>query len=394
MLSPQTMPPKHRLQSVDVVRGLVMVLMAIDHVRVYSGLPAGGPTAGIFFTRWITHYCAPAFVFLAGASAFLLGQTFADSKLLARYLLTRGVILVLLELTLIRVLWTFNLAFDEYILAGVIWMLGWCMILLAALIWLPTAIVAAFGVAVIVGHNVVDMAAQDALEPFRESWFWQFVYFGGVFPLGDGGPAVAVLYSIVPWIGVMAAGYGFGAILTRPPAERDRLCLTIGGIAIALFVVLRGLDGYGDPRHWSGAPATAPPAIFRFLNTTKYPASLLFLLMTLGPTIAVLPLAERARGVIGHVLAVFGRVPMFFYLLHIPAIHAAAIVVSLIREGRVDAWLFANHPMLPPPPPAGYAWDLSLLYLVFFLVIAILYYPCRWFARVKAQRAMGWVRYI
>jgi uncharacterized membrane protein len=394
MLSPQTMAPKNRLQSVDVVRGLVMVLMAIDHVRVYSGLPAGGPTAGIFFTRWITHFCAPAFVFLAGASAFLLGQTLSDRRLLARYLITRGLVLVLLELTLIRVMWTFNLAFDEYILAGVIWMLGWCMILLAALIWLPTPVIGAFGLAVIACHNLIDLAPPDTLQLFRESWLWQFVYFGGVFQLGDGGPAVAVLYSIVPWIGVMAAGYGFGAILTRPPADRDRICLLVGGVAIAVFVVLRGIDGYGDPRHWSGAPATAPPALFRFLNTAKYPASLLFLLMTLGPMIAVMPLAERARGVIGHVLAVFGRVPMFYYLLHIPAIHAAALVVSLIREGRVNPWLFANHPMLPPPPPPGYTWGLPLLYLVFFIVVTLLYLPCRWFARVKARGESGWVRYI
>jgi hypothetical protein len=161
-----------------------------------------------------------------------------------------------------------------------------------------------------------------------------------------------------------------------------------------VFAVLRSIDGYGDPRHWSGAPPTAPPAAFRFLNTTKYPASLLFLLMTLGPTIAVLPVAERARGGIGRVLAVFGRVPMFFYLLHIPTIHGAALLVSLIREGRVNPWLFANHPMLPPPPPPGYTWSLPLLYVVFLIVVAMLYFPCRWFAQVKARGDSQLVRYI
>jgi len=385
-----------RLVSLDVVRGAVMVLMAIDHVRVYSGLPAGGPTAGIFFTRWITHFCAPAFVFLAGTAAFLHGRRLDDAGRLARYLVTRGAVLVLLELTVIRVAWTFNVDFAHYILAGVIWMLGWCMILLAALVWFPAAAVGIAGVIVIAAHNVVDLAPPARLQTLHPSWIWQLLYFGGVFQVGGGddAPAVAVLYSIVPWIGVMAAGYGFGTILTREPAKRRRLCLMIGLSAIALFLVFRGLDLYGDPRHWSTAPASVPPALFRFLNTTKYPASLLFLLMTLGPVIALLPLAERARGAAGGVLATFGRVPMFYYLLHIPVIHAAALVVSYAREGRVNAWLFANHPMMNPPPPPGYTWSLPLLYVVFVVVIALLYFPCRWFARVKSRRRDGWLAYI
>jgi uncharacterized membrane protein len=376
-----------RVTSLDVMRGLVMVLMAIDHVRVYSGLPAGGPAPGIFFTRWVTHFCAPAFVFFAGTSAFLSGRTRSRSDL-SRYLLIRGAWLVLLELTVIRVAWTFNLDYAHYILAGVIWMLGVCMMLLAALVWLPVAAVATFGLAMLAGHNVVDL-----LQPAQASRILQFLYFGGVFRIGADGPFVAVLYSIVPWIGVMAAGYAFGAIMLRSVDERRRLCLTIGLAAIALFVVLRGLDVYGDPRHWRAGPA-AVPALFRFVNTTKYPASLLFLLMTLGPAIALLPLAERARGAAGRVLGVFGRVPLFYYLLHIPVIHAAAVVVSLAREGRVNPWLFGNHPMMPPPVPDGYTWPLPLLYLVFAAVIAILYVPCRWFAGVKAERRTGLLRYL
>jgi uncharacterized membrane protein len=384
--SDPTAPVASRVTSLDVMRGLVMVLMAIDHVRVYSGLPAGGPTPGIFFTRWVTHFCAPAFVFFAGTSAFLWGRT-RTSPDLSRYLVTRGAWLVLLELTVLRVAWTFNFDYAHYILAGVIWMLGVCMMLLAGLVWLPVAAIGTFGVLMIAGHNVVDL-----LQPAQGSWILQFLYFGGVFRVGHDGPFVAVLYSIVPWIGVMAAGYAFGAIVVREPDERRRLCLTIGLAAIALFFVLRGLDLYGDPRHWRAGPAAAP-AIFRFLNTTKYPASLLFLLMTLGPTIALLPLAERP-GAAGRVLAVFGRVPLFYYLLHIPVIHASAVVVSLVREGRVNPWLFGNHPMMPPPVPNGYTWGLPLLYLVFVVVVAMLYVPCRWFARVKARRRDGLVRYL
>jgi uncharacterized membrane protein len=370
------MTPTPRLRSIDVLRGLVMVLMAIDHVRVYSGQPAGGPTAGIFFTRWVTHFCAPAFAFFAGTSAFLYGRRLGDTGALARALVTRGLVLVVLEFTVLRVAWTFNVDFAHYLLAGVIWMLGVCMVLMAALVWLPMTAIAAFGLLVIFAQNVMGVVAQALPE-----WLARFLYFGGVFTLGAGGPAIAVLYSIVPWIGVMAAGYAFGAIMIREPAERDRICLRIGLAATALFLVVGGIGVLVQP----AAPG-APPALFRLLNQQKYPASQLFLLMTLGPTIALLPQAERARGVVSDVLAVFGRVPLFYYLLHIPLIHAAALVVSLVREGRVNPWLFGNHPMMPPPVPNGYKWSLPLLYLVFTIVVAILYVACRWFGQSKARR--------
>src|SRR2546427_782634 len=174
-----------RVQSIDIIRGAVMVLMAIDHVRVYSGLPAGGPTAGIFFTRWVTHFCAPAFVFLAGTSAFFTGRKRSRAEL-SQYLLTRGAWLVLLELTVIRVAWTFNFDFAHYILAGVIWMIGWCMMLMAAFVWLPTASIAIFGLVVILAQNIVGVLAQATPEPLQASsgWFWQILYFGGVFRLG------------------------------------------------------------------------------------------------------------------------------------------------------------------------------------------------------------------
>ena len=379
-----------RLASIDVIRGVVMVLMAIDHVRVYSGLPAGGPTAGIFFTRWITHFCAPAFVFFAGTGAFLYGRTRTHADL-SRYLLTRGAWLVLLELTVIRLAWTFNFDYAHYILAGVIWMLGVCMILMSGLVRFSTRSVAITGLAIIFLQQIVGLPVLAMSASLRQSvgWLWRFLYFGGVFRLGSGGPAVAVLYSIVPWIGVMATGYAFGAIMIRDSATRRHACLRIGLSATALFLVAGGLLVFLTP-----APPGAPPALFRLLNQQKYPASQLFLLMTLGPTIALLPLAERARGAVVDALAVFGRVPLFYYLLHIPTIHAAAIVVSLVREGRVDPWLFGNHPMMPPPVPDGYTWSLPLLYVTFSIVIALLYLPCRWYAGAKARRPSSWLRYL
>jgi len=381
-----------RLTSVDLIRGAVMILMAIDHVRVFSGLPAGGPTAGIFFTRWITHFCAPAFIFLAGTSALLYGRKYTD---LSRFLLTRGAWLVLLELTVIRVAWTFNLDFANYLLAGVIWVIGWSMILMAALVRLPVKAVGTIGVLIIALHNAV-MPRLVAAVP-EAGGFWKILYIGffdGPVQLGanGGGPPLIVLYSIIPWIGVMAAGYAFGSILTMEPARRDRLCVRIGLGATALFLVLRGFNLYGDPRPWSNTPPMPP--VLSFLNTSKYPASLDFLLMTLGPTIALIPLLERARGALARWISVFGRVPFCFYVLHIPLIHALAVVVSQIRLGAVSPWLFENHPMGNPPPPDGYTWSLGLLYLVWVVAIVLLYFPCRWFADLKARKRDWWLKYL
>jgi uncharacterized membrane protein len=375
----------NRLTSLDILRGAVMVLMAIDHVRVYSGVPAGGPSAGIFFTRWVTHFCAPAFVFLAGTAAFLHGRKLGDPSALTRYLVTRGAILVLLELTVIRLSWTFNPGTMNWMLAGVIWMLGWCMILLPALIRLPVRAIAAFGLAVVFGQNVFGPLSRAL--PRSLAWLGSFLYLGDDVTIGSNGPTMAVLYTIVPWIGVMAAGYAFGAIMIKAPEQRRRLCLRIGLSATALFLILGSVGVFLQP-----AQDGAPPALYRLLNQQKYPVSPLFLLMTLGPTIALVPAAERARGWLARLLETFGRVPMFYYLLHIPVIHLTALAVWWIRDGSVDTTRFATAPYVSIPAPER--WSLALLYLVFFVVIGVLYPLCRWFAGVKAQRPSGWLRYI
>ena len=379
--------PTARVASIDLIRGAVMVLMAIDHVRVYSGLPAGGPTAGIFFTRWITHFVAPAFIFLAGTSAFFYGRKHND---LPRFLFVRGVWLVLLELTVIRVAWTFNFEFANYLLAGVIWVIGWCMILMSTLVRLRPRTVGIIGAAIIALHNAVMMPLITRTQGLTELWKILYV---GFFNGPVAGTPLIVLYSIIPWIGVMATGYWFATVLSLEPARRNRICLRLGLGATALFLVLRGFNIYGDPRPWSATPPM--PALLSFLNTTKYPASLLFLFMTLGPTIAIIPLLDRARGRVAQRLTVFGRVPFFYYVLHIPLIHAVALVVSLIRLGTVSPWLFTNHPMANPPAPEGYTWSLGLLYLVWAVAIVLLYFPCRWFASLKARRTdWRWLKYI
>jgi uncharacterized membrane protein len=374
-----------RIMSLDLMRGVVMVLMALDHVRVYSGIPAGGPTLGIFFTRWVTHFCAPAFVFFAGTAAFLHGRKLSNKPALARYLLTRGLILVVLELTLIRFAWSFSFDYANFVLAGVIWMLGWCMVLLAALIWLPTWAVGTIGLATIMSQQVFGLLPRVFPESIRGSvgWIWEFVYPAGLDPTAF----INILYVLVPWIGVMAAGYAFGAIMIREPAERRKLCLRIGLSATILFLLVGGPAVILGP-----APAEPSPVFVRLLNQEKYPASQLFLLMTLGPTIALLPLAESGRGWLARVLAIFGRVPLFYYLIHIPVIHLVALVVWYLRDGNFHSDYFKTAPYVFVPEE--HRWGLSLLYLVFVVVIILLYFPCRWFASVKARHREGWLRYL
>lgn len=387
-----------RIVSLDIVRGIVMVLMAIDHVRVFSGVSPGGPTYGVFFTRWITHFCAPIFIFLAGTGAFLYGRSRGGRPAVAKYLAVRGAWLVLLELTLLRFGWTFNFDYSHYLLAGVIWIIGWCMILMALLVRLPAIAVGIFGVLVIAGHNLTNLFGSSIGPLLQQSsikWLWQVLYFGGPVQLGHDGPMLAVLYVLVPWIGVMAAGYGFGMIMELPAERRTRICIQLGLASVAAFLVLRGFNLYGEPRHWTAVNPNNPmPALLRFLNTTKYPASLQFLLMTLGPMFLLLPALENVRGRLADALAMFGRVPFFFYLLHIPLIHALALLVSMLRTGAVDPWLFTNHPMMNPEPPDGYTWSLPLLYLVWGVVIVLLYFACRWFAGVKARRKDAWLSFI
>lgn len=384
---------KARLASVDALRGLVMIIMALDHVRdlVHRGAMLSQQATNLatttpilFMTRWITHFCAPAFIFLAGTAAYLHGRKLHDRGALARFLAVRGVWLVILELTVLRLAWTFNFDWAHYNLAGVIWAIGWCFVLLAPLVFLPTRIVAAIGIAIIALHNLADYASAGSGGGGAPSALMQVLYLGGSIPAGtEEGVHLIVLYSLIPWIGVMAAGYAFGAVMTLDPARRRATCLRIGIGATLLFLALRAADGYGDPRQWM-PPRGAMPAAFRFLATTKYPASLLFLLMTLGPTIALVPLLENARGRVAGTLALFGRVPLFFYLVHIPIIHLLAVAVSVVTTGTIAPWLFANHPMTGPAP-ADYVWSLGRLYLVWAIAVAILYVLCRWYAGVKAR---------
>lgn len=364
--------------------------MALDHVRVYSGVSAGGATAGVFFTRWVTHFCAPAFLFLAGTSLFLSSRGVTESSRPSRTLVVRGLWLILLELTFIRFAWTFNFDHDQNLFAGVIWAIGWSMILMAGLIRLPRPAILAFAVLTIVGHNLVgELFVQES--PWRSEYHWLFrvVYAGGWIQLGANGPELDVLYSIVPWVGVMAAGYGLGPVFAAEPKRRDRALVLLGFLMTALFVALRVTGLYGDPRVWPEDYAGLSSWL-SFLGPQKYPASLQFLLMTLGPMLMVVPLLERASGAVTATLGAIGRVPMFFYLLHIPVIHLFALGIAAIRTPEDLPWLFEDHPLLAPPAPEGYEYGLGLLYAVWLGVVLLMIGPCRWYARLRPRLPKRW----
>ncbi len=393
--APQTAP---RLDSVDLLRGLVMVLMALDHTRgfftnvSFYPLDLEKTNALLFLTRWLTHYCAPVFVFLAGAGAFLSKTRGRTTRDLSWFLLTRGLWLVFLEVTVIR--WTgWAYSFDfRFIGIGVIWAIGWSMVVLAGLVFLPTWVITVFGLGMIAVHNVFD-----GVKP--ESWgawegLWRILHSGGSFALAPGHQFGAG-YPLIPWIGVMAAGYGFGTLLLREAGERRKWLLRLGAGLTALFVLIRFSNLYGDPHPWS-PQKNAEFTIFSFIHCQKYPPSLCYLLMTLGPALMLLAALDRKTPRFLEPILVFGRVPLFYYLVHLPLIHGLAVVFNLLRYGRAD-WLYGvqpgpNEPPILVPPDRGY--DLPVVYLVWISVLLVLYPACRWFSALKRRRREAWLSYL
>jgi uncharacterized membrane protein len=376
--------PAHRIASVDILRGIVMVVMALDHVRDYFTDVRFAPedltqtNAALFFTRWITHFCAPTFVFLAGTGAFLSLGRGRDEKALSRFLWTRGLWLVVLEFTFVRSAWLFSVSPAAGFWVQVIWALGISMIVLAALVRLPLPWIAAFGIVMIAGHNLFDGVAVSPTTP--SGWLWSVLHVQGPL-IHEGQPVLFVAYPVIPWIGVMAAGYAFGALLQRPEAERHRTLLRLGGAMTAAFVLIRLLNVYGDPQPWR-VEKDAVTTVLSFLNTTKYPPSLDYLLMTLGPAIMSLVVFERWTGPVARFFSVFGRVPLFYYLAHIALAHLLAGLTALAMGFGTD--VLTGNVFFSPVQEWGFG--LGVVYLVWFVVILLLYLPCRWYAELKARR--------
>ena len=382
--------PGSRLESVDLVRGLVMVVMVLDHVRDFFGNTRINPvdpaatTIPLFFTRWVTHLCAPTFVFLAGTGAYLAGRRMTRGEL-SRYLFLRGLWFALMEVSLVRIGLTFDLQFGFFPLT-VLWAIGASMIVLSLLVFLPVAAVAAFGVVMIAGHNAFDGIGPRG--PYGD--LWRVLHVSGMLETKLAGRPVFALYPLVPWIGVMAAGYGFGAIIGHPSeVVRRRILLDLGLGLTALFVVLRWSNLYGDPQPWSAQPRGRVYTVLSFLNCVKYPPSLLYLLMTLGPAILLLAAFDRGLGPIGKPLATLGRVPLFYYLLQWPVIHLLAVGYNA-AIGEPYRWLLGNGPFQAPP---GYGHSLPVVYAMWGVSLMILYAPCRWFAGLKRRRKDAWLSY-
>jgi uncharacterized membrane protein len=371
-----------------VLRGLVMVVMALDHTRDFFAASALDPRdvsdAPLFLTRWVTHFCAPVFVFLAGTAAYLYGRKRPAD--LSRFLWTRGLWLVFLEVTAVRVAWTFDLL-PGFLFLQVIWAIGWAMVALAALARLPTLWVGAFGVAMIAGHNLLDGIEPQDLGSL--AWAWTLLH--GIGPLAPPDARVIpfAVYAFVPWIGVCAAGYAFGAVFVLPRARRVRWLHALGAGVTAGFIVLRALNGYGDPRPWSQQPS-ALGTLLSFLNCEKYPPSLLYLLMTLGPSIWMLAFLDGRTG-LARPLVTVGRVPLAYYVLHLYLIHVAAVVAALLAGDSLATLLDGFHPF---SKPADAGFPLPVVYAVWLGVVLALYPFCRWFAGVKQRRDDWWLSYL
>ncbi len=392
-----------RLASVDALRGGVMIVMALDHVRdfIHRGAMSQSPTdlttttVALFLTRWVTHFCAPVFMLTAGLGAYFYSARNGERSKgqLARFLVTRGLWLMVLELTLMQLAYNFDVSASYPIFLLVLWVLGACMIVLAGLIWIPITWLTVLSIAVIVLHHLLDgVRAQSfgSLAPI-----WTLLHQVGAFPFA--GRVVIAPYTLIPWFAVMALGYCLGPIFTKPAVERQRLLMRIGTLMAIAFLLVRALNVYGDPARWSWQ-SSATLTVLSFLNTTKYPPSLSFLLMTLGPALIALSYLDRANLSRSNPLIVFGRVPLFYFIVHFIAAHAAIVVLALATYGTAAfGFIFQPVPSMGGPAksfPPNFGYDLWVAYVAWIAVVIALYPLCAWFARVKERNAEWWLSYL
>lgn len=388
--------PNYRVNSIDFLRGLVMIIMALDHTRDFfhqeamldDPLNLATTTPALFFTRWITHFCAPVFVFLAGTSGFF--QSLRKSKAeLCRFLVKRGLWLILVEVTLITFAISFDVMFSAFFLQ-VIWAIGISMMLLGLAVWLPFKAILAIGLLIVLGHNSLDY-----YEAKQQSFgtVYSLLHRQNFVPIGDN-RFVGILYPFLPWTGLMFLGYCFGRLFTLYEGAQRRNVLSMLALGlIVLFIVLRATNTYGDPSPWA-PQKSALFTVFSFINTTKYPPSLLYLCMTVGPAILFLAFAGHMKNAFANFVTVFGRVPFFYYVLHFYLIHTITMLFSFSR-GHSFAESAAGVPDLPFKfvfPGEGFS--LAVTYLVWIGIVLLLYPLCRWFSRYKQMHKQWWLSYL
>ncbi len=378
-----------RIEAIDVVRGIAMILMALDHTRDFFGIPGQTPTdlstasAGLFLTRWVTFFCAPTFFLLTGTGAALSLARKSTAEL-SRFLVTRGLWLIVLETVVVRSLsYQMNIDFRVTLLL-VLWALGWSMIVLAGLVRFRPIVAAVFGIALIAGHNLLDYLPGPGLAVLHSPGF----------VINTPRFTVFAAYPLIPWIGVTAAGYALGSVYQWEAARRRVFLLRLGLGLIAAFLVLRGINGYGDPFQW-GAQSRPGFAVLSFLNVTKYPPSLLFLCMTLGPALLLLRAMDRGTPSFLRPALTIGKVPLFYYVLHFTLIHLLAAATGYFRYGAAH-WFFESPDLghYPFSPPPGWGYGLPTVYALWFAVVVTMYPLCRWFAAQKQQRRNPWLSYL
>lgn len=385
-----------RVQSIDLLRGLVMIIMALDHCRDFfhynanidqDPLDLSTTTPAIFLTRWITHFCAPVFVFLSGTSIYLYSQKGKSKKQVAFFLFTRGIWLMLVEILLIGPLWDFNVS---GIFLQVIWAIGLSMVVLSFLQFLPFKLLLGLGLLIVAGHNLLDKVV--ITEPFWKSVIWSIIHQRSFYLL-DKQHILVVAYPFLSWLGLMICGYALGRLYSPSMnVIRRRKILLYGGIILSvLFILIRFINGYGDMNKWS-TQNNSLYTIFDFIDTTKYPPSLLYMLMTIGPALIFLSFAESFNNIFTRKILVFGKVPFFYYILHVALIHVLAYALFFATGhgwNDLDFIHFRNGSL-----PYGSGYPLWVVYVAWMVVIFILYFPCRWYSRYKASHSQWWLSYI
>ena len=388
-----------RIESIDILRGLVMILMVLDHVRDFFHINAfagnypenfESTTLALYFTRFITHYCAPVFVFLAGTSAFLYGLK-NTKKALSKFLITRGIWLIIVEIVIMNFLWWFDITYGMINLQ-VIWAIGFCMIVLGVLIHLPKKILLALGILILLGHNTLDSISFSEENPL--SIVWKMFHELGCISIGEG-RLICFSYPVLPWMGVIILGYCFGYLYKKetPIDARKKWLLILGISSIILFFVLRTFNIYGDRMLWS-EQETFSKTIISYFILSKYPPSLLFLLITLGPALLFLYGIENIKNRVTNFLIVFGRVPFFFYIIHVFVVHTSALLVLMIT-GKDWRIMILDNETMSSGTLTGYGYSLGVVYLIWIAIVLLLYPLCKWFMNYKAtHKGTWWISYI
>lgn len=379
-----------RIQSIDLLRGLVMILMTLDHTRYFflninfNPLDIEQSNFPLFMTRWITHLCATSFIFLAGVGIYLYFKRIKNKKRLSYFLVMRGIWLIVLELTIINFAWLFN---PTFMAAGVIWVIGWSMIFLALIVQLPMRLIALLGINLIVGHNLLDNIPAESLGNLN--FLWSFLQQRQLFEL-SGNIKLYIIYPLIPWVGVMAVGYVFGQVFTWEKERRLKVLKKSSFTLLMGFLVLRGLNFYGDPNPWS-QKSTVLKTFFSFMDLYKYPPSLLYLLITLAIALGSLYLFERYSLPIFYPLKILGRVPLFFYILHLWVIHIAAILFAFPKYGYQAITL---PYLISDLRPENYGYDLHHVYVIWILILLLLYPMCSWFNNYKSKYKFWWLKFL